>query len=91
MRAGMIGKLNLGEIGFGAVLHGPRQPHKLAEPIFLEVPTGGLWGVSVSDIEDSAIAVNLSTDREEIFVAAGQRSFNFLGNGRNRGGGNCEE
>lgn len=83
MRAGMIGKLKLGEIGFGAVLHGPRQPDKLAEPIFLEIPTRGLWGVSVSDVEDSTIAVNLSTDREENFVAAGHRCFNLLGKGRN--------
>lgn len=82
MRAGMIRKLNLGEIGFGAVLHGPREPDELAEPALLEVPTGRLRGVSVSDIEDSAISVNLSADGDEIVVAGGRLSLKFFRKGR---------
>lgn len=95
VRASMIWELELGEIGFGAVLHGLREPDELAEPVFLEVPTGRLWGVSVSDVDDSAIAVNLSTNWDEVVVAGGRRSLDFVGKvrscGGDDGGGNGKE
>lgn len=77
--AGMIRELKLGEIGDWAVLHGDDEPDELAEPGFLVVPAGRLRGVAVSDVEDSAIAVNLSTNWDEIAVAAGEPSLNFVG------------
>ena len=80
MGPSMSRKLHHGVVSKRTVLHALREPEELAEPL-IGVPCRHVWGVPVTDIEDSAIAVHFPAIRYQSDVSASEWAVAGVGAG----------
>lgn len=87
MRASVGGKLHLGVVGDGAILHAGWEPEELSYPVF-SVPRRHVGCDPVGDVDDSPAVVHLATDWDQVVVlGSGDRDIRGAGDSGIRCGG----